>query len=79
MKKLSIITCTYNSAAHLEECIDSICKQNLPVEIFEHIFIDAFSIDETINIIKRYKKTHPKYNIKIIQKKPMGVYNAMNV
>ena len=74
--KLSIITCTYNSEKYLQECIDSVIAQNLDNDIYEHIFVDACSTDNTKKIIKEYAGDHP--NVKVIERKPKGVYNAMN-
>lgn len=74
--KLSIITCTYNSEKYLQECIDSVIAQNLNIDIYEHIFVDACSTDKTKKIIEKYKKEYP--NVKLLERKPKWVYNAMN-
>lgn len=76
---LSIITCTYNSAAFLEDTIRSVEKQNLDSSLFEHIFVDANSTDNTLHIIADYQKRNPSYTIKIVSQKPKGIYNAMNI
>lgn len=78
---LSIITCTYNSEKYLKECIESIKEQNITVPI-EHIFVDAFSNDKTLDIIKKYKESvqnMKNISIKVIQTQPKWVYNAMNI
>ena len=74
--KLSIITCTYNSEQYLQECINSVISQNLSVDEYEHIFVDACSTDTTKQIIENYQKKYS--NVKIIERKPKWVYNAMN-
>lgn len=74
--KLSIISCTYNSEKYLQECINSVINQNLDVSIFEHIFVDAYSTDNTKKIIEEYKQKYP--NVKLIEREPKWVYNAMN-
>ena len=74
--KLSIITCTYNSEKYLQECIDSVIAQDLNVEDYEHIFVDAYSTDKTKEIIREYMKKYS--NVKLIERKPKWVYNAMN-
>jgi glycosyltransferase involved in cell wall biosynthesis len=77
--KLSIITCTYNSEKYLQNNIDSVILQNLDPKIYEHIFIDWFSTDKTVDIINDYKNKYWKrYNIVIYQSKAKGIYNAMN-
>ena len=77
--KLSIITCTYNSEKYLSHCIDSIIKQNIEPNYFEHIFVDGESTDRTIKIIQKYQSDYPSYNIRVISSKPRWVYNAMNI
>lgn len=73
--RFSIITCTYNSAKYIEKNIESVKNQTF--QDFEHIFIDGFSSDETIKIIKKYKKEFPD-KVKLYQFKPKGISNAMN-
>jgi glycosyltransferase involved in cell wall biosynthesis len=75
MPKFSIITCTYNSGKYLEKNIYSVKDQNF--KDFEHIFIDAFSTDNTIDIINKYKEEFPD-KVKFFQSKPEGISNAMN-
>jgi glycosyltransferase involved in cell wall biosynthesis len=71
----SIITCTLNSGKYLRENIASVESQSY--QNFEHIFIDAFSNDETIKIIEDYKKRLPN-NVRFYQSPPKGISNAMN-
>jgi glycosyltransferase involved in cell wall biosynthesis len=73
--KFSIITCTYNSEKYLETNIKSLESQTC--QDFEHIFIDGFSTDKTIEIIKRYQKRYPD-KVKLFQFEPKGISNAMN-
>ena len=77
--KLSIVTCTYNSEAYLQQTIDSVIAQQLDSTIYEHIFIDGNSNDKTLEIIKNYQISQwDLYTIIVIQKQPKGIYNAMN-
>lgn len=75
MLKFSIITCTYNSAEYLEKNIKSVKNQNF--NNYEHIFIDGFSNDGTIDILKEYQEEYSQ-KVKIFQFKPEGISNAMN-
>ncbi|MEW5805638.1 MAG: glycosyltransferase [Patescibacteria group bacterium] len=80
MKKqpfFSIITCAKNSEKYLKECLDSVAKQTW--RDFEHIFIDGYSIDKTLEIVSQYQKENPDIAIKLIQAKPRGIANAMNL
>lgn len=69
---ISIIVVTFNAAATLQKCLDSIYSQIYP-EI-KIILIDGKSTDETVNIIKAntekifYWKSEPDH----------GIYDAMN-
>ncbi|HQC49763.1 MAG: glycosyltransferase family 2 protein [Patescibacteria group bacterium] len=75
MIKFSIITCTYNSAKFIKNNIKSVDNQTF--KNFEHIFIDGFSTDGTVDIIKEYQKNHLD-NVKFFQLPPRGIGNAMN-
>ena len=77
MKKLkfSIITCTYNSAEYLPVNIDSLINQTY--HNYEHIFVDGYSSDNTIEIIGKYKTKFPD-RVKLVQSKPIGISHAMN-
>jgi len=72
---ISIITCTYNSSKYLEKNILSVEKQNY--NNFEHIFIDGFSNDGTVEIIEQYRQKYPN-QVKLFQFKPEGISKAMN-
>lgn len=75
MKKLSIITVTYNSERFLKQTIESVLSQLQYV--FEYWIIDGQSTDNTIGIIKSYL---PKFQGKLhyISEKDRGIYDAMN-
>lgn len=70
-KKLTIITCCYNSDKTIETCVKSILEQ-LTEEV-EYLIIDGNSKDDTLNILNKYKN-----KIHIISEKDTGIYNAMN-
>jgi glycosyltransferase involved in cell wall biosynthesis len=73
--KFSIITCTYNSEKLLPKIIASVKQQAFAD--FEHIFVDGFSTDGTIEMIKNYQAEYPD-KVKFFQAKPQGISNAMN-
>ena len=70
--KVSIITVTYNSSKYLEDCINSVVKQQY--SDIEHIIIDGGSTDETVSIIKRYETHIAKW----VSEKDNGMYDAIN-
>lgn len=71
----SIITCTFNSAEYLQETIESVERQNFTD--FEHVFMDAFSSDTTISMIKAYQVRCPT-KVVLHQLPAKGISNAMN-
>lgn len=74
MKDISIITATYNSAAHIESCLASVVGQEQ--QPYEYLIIDGGSNDATIEIVRSYQK-HYKF-IKLISEKDQGIYDALN-
>ncbi len=71
--KLSIITVVKNDEKNIEKTIKSIITQKSIN--FEYIIIDGGSSDNTLKIVKKYKK----FIKKIISKKDKGIYHAMNI
>ena len=70
--KVSIITATYNSAAHIATCLASVNSQTH--KNIEHIIVDGASTDNTLEIIK----ATPNRVAKIISEPDKGIYDAMN-
>ena len=70
--KVSIITATYNSAAHIADCVKSVNNQTY--KDIEHIIIDGASKDNTLEIIKSI----PSRVVKIVAEPDKGIYDAMN-
>ena len=80
MKLISIVTPCYNEEENIELLstkVSELFEGPLSNYDYEHIFIDGFSSDATIDIIKKYQKKHPN-KIKLAQFKPKGISNAMN-
>jgi glycosyltransferase involved in cell wall biosynthesis len=72
----SLITPTYNSAKFLRENINKAKEQTF--QNFEHIFIDGFSHDGTVEIIKEYQQEMGESKVKIFQYPPKGITDAFN-
>ncbi len=71
----SIITCTYNAGKTLSSSIESV--ENQLCGDFEHVFIDGFSSDGTVPLIRAYQERHPG-KVMLHQIEPTGVTRAMN-
>lgn len=74
---ITIITCTKNSGRFLEECLDSVSGQTY--KNFEHVLVDGFSKDKTMEIIGNYIRRNPDITVKVIRSEPRGIANAMNI
>ena len=70
--KVTLLTVTYNSKNHLEECIHSVIGQTYTD--IEHIIIDAASTDGTLDIIRCYENQIAQW----ISEKDQGMYDAIN-
>ena len=65
MIKLSIILPCYNVEKYIAACLDSIYRQDIPVEEYEVICVDDCSKDSTKEIIRAYQQRYP--NITLIE------------
>jgi glycosyltransferase involved in cell wall biosynthesis len=73
MKKISIITATYNSAKTISDTLNSIINQSYPnIEI---LIIDGKSNDNTLDVINSIKH---KKKIRIFSEPDKGIYDALN-
>lgn len=69
---ITVITVTFNAAAHLQNCIQSVL--NLASRNVEHLIIDGGSTDGTLEILQNYNQ-----QIAYWQSEPdQGIYHAMN-
>ena len=71
MKKISIVTVSYNSEKYLEQTIQSVLMQNYTE--LEYIIIDGGSTDGTMNIINKYSDHIAKF----ISEQDKGMYYAL--
>lgn len=71
MKKLSIITVTYNSGETLCDCLHSLRAQTMP---FQHICVDGGSTDGTVDLLRKNGFSDSK----LISEPDKGIYDAMN-
>lgn len=72
--RLSFIVPIYNMELYLEECIESILKQN--IKDSEIILVDDGSTDSSLNISEQYGEKYE--NIYVIHKKNEGISSARN-
>ncbi|MEL7669194.1 glycosyltransferase family 2 protein [Methanobacterium sp.] len=70
---VSIITPSYNQGKYIEDTIKSVMNQDY--QNIEHFVIDGGSIDNTIDILKKYEN---KYNLNWISEHDNGQSDALN-
>lgn len=73
--KISIVTPTWNRAAMLRSCLDSVKNQQTPP--LEHIIVDNMSTDGTLNVVREYAQSTP-YTVRHVREADNGIYEAMN-
>lgn len=61
--RFSIIIPARNEAASIKTCVDSILKQNYPIEAFEIIVIDDFSEDDTAFIVTALQQQYANLHL----------------
>jgi glycosyltransferase involved in cell wall biosynthesis len=72
MDRVTIVIVTYNAAATLRQCIDSIIRQQYPQK--EIVVVDGGSSDETCSIISAYGGEIARWK----SETDKGIYDAMN-
>ena len=70
----SIIVPSYNAAASISRCLESVCTQNFTD--FEVWVIDGLSSDATVQLVQNYREKDKR--IKFIAEKDNGIYDACN-
>ncbi len=68
---VTVITVCYNSAALIEETIQSVLGQDYPN--LEYLIVDGASTDGTLDIIRKYAD-----RLKYVSEPDKGIYDAMN-
>ena len=71
MTSLSVVTATFDAAATLTHCLESVATQTVDVE---HILIDGVSRDETMAIVENHRAALAT----VISEPDDGLYDAMN-
>ncbi|MEN3296755.1 MAG: hypothetical protein V7642_6008 [Burkholderiales bacterium] len=71
--KFSIITCTWNSAAYLDQSIASVLMQDYPAADLEYIFVDGGSTDGTLEKIRALQRPY-----RLVENVRGGISRAMN-
>ena len=75
MIKLSILTPMYNTAQYITKALDSIPRR----DDIEVLVRDNASTDDSLALVKQYKKDHPELNLKVFANKTnKGIAYSVN-
>ena len=77
MKVLSFIIPLYNSSQWLRKCLDSVLKQDIPLEQMEVICVNDGSPDNSADIACEYGKKYPN-TILVLNQENQGPAGARN-
>jgi len=69
--KISVVTTVLNHVEAIKDCLESVSRQNLPIE---HIIIDGGSTDGPLDIIASYHS----HLARVISASDNGIYDGMN-
>lgn len=74
---LSIIIPTYNEESYIDQCLESVLRQDYPADNTEVLVVDGRSSDNTRIIVENYCKKYPR--IKLLDNPKRIVPFAMNI
>ena len=77
-KFVSVVVPVYNEEKYIQKCIDSLLRQDYPLNLMEWIFVDGMSTDCTCDLIGNYIKKYPGL-IKLLKNPNRTVPYAMNI
>ena len=73
--KISILIPVYNSSRYLQQCLDSLQRQTM--RELEFVVVNDGSTDNSLEIIKQYKKRDSRFTI--IDKTNTGYGSSLNL
>lgn len=78
MKKLTVVTVTYNAEKTLERTLSSVQEQTYPY--WEHLVVDGASVDGTLALIRKYAEDRESglHRLRWVSEPDRGLYDAMN-
>lgn len=71
---VSVIVPCYNSADFLDVCLESLCRQTLPLDRFEVICVDDCSTDGTVALLEGWARRMP--NLRLVRRAANGKQGA---
>ena len=63
---VSIIIPARNESKNIRACLESVCRQRYPSDLFEILIVDDASTDDTAQVVGQYIREHTECSIKLI-------------
>ena len=76
MKKITFVILTWNSSKYIKDCLDSV--NNISNFFIKIIIVDNGSTDNTVNILKEYKKNNNDLSVVFLSEN-MGTTKSRNI
>ncbi len=78
-EKISVIVPCHNVELYIRDCLESLLRQTMPLELLELILIDDASVDRTFSILTEYEAAYPDQILLISCDKNIGPGAARNL
>ncbi|MBI1344185.1 MAG: glycosyltransferase [Terrimonas sp.] len=75
---ISVVICTYNRSAYIEDALESLTSQTLARDQYEILIIDNMSTDATAGICQSFIDRHPGFDIRYYLEPNRGLSYARN-
>jgi len=76
--KISVVICTYNRALYIEDAMQSLYHQTLPLALFEVIIANNNSTDNTAAVCQQFLVNHTDAHFYYLEEKRQGATYARN-
>ena len=76
MVQIAVIICTFNRADYLQQALQSLARQTLPLHQYQIIVVDNASTDETAQIVNQFTPELP--NLRYLREPRLGLSIARN-
>ncbi|MBC7630240.1 glycosyltransferase [Aeromicrobium sp.] len=76
---VTVLVRTYQGVDRIERTLDSIRAQTLDKHLYEVLVVPNGPADGTIDVLRRYRETHPDLELRVVTAPAKGIGLSMNV
>ncbi|MBC7630891.1 glycosyltransferase [Aeromicrobium sp.] len=76
---VTVLVRTYQGVDRIERTLDSIRAQTLSKDLYEVLVVPNGPADGTLDVLRRYRESHPELEIRIVTAPDKGIGLSMNV